>query len=131
MEDRVKELMDRIRGTASAAADACADTARVAGRKAGQIVDVAKLNVQLFDLNGELNDVLRQLGQVMYDAHRGQVGGDESIPDLLARADELNEKIGGMKDRVSALRQSRTCGTCGAVCGREDKFCRSCGQPLE
>ena len=65
MEDRVKELMDRIRGTASAAADACADTARVAGRKAGQIVDVAKLNVQLFDLNGELNDVLRQLGQVM------------------------------------------------------------------
>ena len=130
MEDRVKEL-DRIRGTASAAADACADTARVAGRKAGQIVDVAKLNVQLFDLNGELNDVLRQLGQVMYDAHRGQAGGDESIPDLLARADELNEKIGGMKDRVSALRQSRTCGTCGAVCGREDKFCRSCGQPLE
>ncbi|MCI5625075.1 MAG: zinc ribbon domain-containing protein [Clostridiales bacterium] len=131
MEDRVKELMDRIRGTASAAADACADTARVAGRKAGQIVDVAKLNVQLFDLNGELNDVLRQLGQVMYDAHRGRAGGDESIPDLLARADELNEKIGGMKDRVSALRQSRTCGTCGAVCGREDKFCRSCGQPLE
>ena len=123
--------MDRIRGTASAAADACADTARVAGRKAGQIVDVAKLNVQLFDLNGELNDVLRQLGQVMYDAHRGRAGGDESIPDLLARADELNEKIGGMKDRVSALRQSRTCGTCGAVCGREDKFCRSCGQPLE
>ena len=131
MEDRVKELMDRIRGTASAAADACADTARVAGRKAGQIVDVAKLNVQLFDLNGELNDVLRQLGQVMYDAHRGQAGGDESIPDLLARADELNEKIDGTKDRVSALRQSRTCGTCGAVCGREDKFCRSCGQPLE
>ena len=131
MEDRVKELMDRIRGTASAAADACADTARVAGRKAGQIVDVAKLNVQLFDLNGELNDVLRQLGQVMYDAHRGQAGGDEIIPDLLARADELNEKIDGMKDRVSALRQSRTCGTCGAVCGREDKFCRSCGQPLE
>lgn len=94
-------------------------------------MDVAKLNVQLFDLNGELNDVLRQLGQVMYDAHRGQAGGDESIPDLLARADELNEKIDGMKDRVSALRQSRTCGTCGAVCGREDKFCRSCGQPLE
>ena len=131
MEDRVKELMDRIRGTASAAADACADTARVAGRKAGQIVDVAKLNVQLLDLNGDFNDVLRQLGQVMYDAHRGRAGGDESIPDLLARADELNEKIGGMKDRVSALRQSRTCGTCGAVCGREDKFCRSCGQPLE
>ena len=126
MEDRVKELMDRIRGTASACADACADTARVAGRKAGQIVDVAKLNVQLFDLNGELNDVLRQLGQVMYSVHRG-----ESIPDLLARADELNEKIDGTKERVAALRQSRTCPACGAVCAREDKFCRACGHPLD
>ena len=53
MDDKVKELLDRIRDTASAAADTAADTARVAGRKAGQMVDVAKLNVQLFDLNGE------------------------------------------------------------------------------
>ena len=53
MDDKVKELLDRIRDTASAAADSAADTARVAGRKAGQMVDVAKLNVQLFDLNGE------------------------------------------------------------------------------
>ena len=33
--------------------------------RAGQMVDVAKLNVQLFDLNGEFNDILRQMGQVM------------------------------------------------------------------
>ena len=33
MDDKVKDLLDRIRGTASVAADAAADTARVAGRK--------------------------------------------------------------------------------------------------
>ena len=70
MDDKVKELLDRIRDTAAVAADAANQTARAAGKKAGQMVDVAKLNVQLFDLNGEFNDVLRQLGQVMYDAHR-------------------------------------------------------------
>ena len=74
MDDKVKELLDRIRDTASAAADSAADTARVAGRKAGQMVDVAKLNVQLFDLNGEFSDILKKLGQVMYDTHRGQGG---------------------------------------------------------
>ena len=51
MDDRVKELLDRIRGTAEVAADAAVDTARVAGRRAGQMVDAAKLNIQLFDLN--------------------------------------------------------------------------------
>ena len=33
MEDKVKDLLDRIRGTASVAADAAADTARVAGKR--------------------------------------------------------------------------------------------------
>ena len=130
MDDKVKELMDRIRGTASVAADACADTARVAGRKAGQMVDVAKLNVQLFDLNGEFNDILRQLGQVMYDTHRGQGETEDQVPALLDKADDLNSRIEELKTRIAALRQSKTCPNCGAPCGKEDKFCRRCGTSL-
>lgn len=130
MDDKVKDLLDRIRGTASVAADAAADTARVAGKKAGQMVDVAKLNVQLFDLNGEFNDVLRQLGQVMYDTHQGKAEDGDQITVLLDRADELSGKIAELKDRIAALRQSKTCPACGAVCGKDDKFCRRCGENL-
>lgn len=71
MDDKVKELLDRIRSTAADAADAAAGTARGGGQAAGQMVDVAKLNVQLFDLSGEYNDVLRQLGEVMYQSPQG------------------------------------------------------------
>ena len=105
MDDKVKELMDRIRGTASVAADACADTARVAGKKAGQMVDVAKLNVQLFDLNGEFNDILRQLGQVMYNTHKGQAPEEDPLPQLLAQADETAGKIADIKARIARLRE--------------------------
>ena len=121
MDDKVKDLLEKIRGAADVAADACADTARVAGRKAGQMVDVAKLNVQLFDLNGEFNDILRQLGQ---EAEGDPVSG------LLARADETAAKVAEVKDRIADLRQSQTCPACGAPCGREDKFCRRCGGAL-
>ena len=130
MDERVKELLERIRDTAGVAADAAADTARVAGKKAGQMVDVAKLNVQLFDLNSELSDVLRQLGQVMYDTHRGDTSGGEKVPALLDRADELTARAESVKERISALRQSTACPACGAACGREDQFCRSCGAKL-
>ena len=130
MDDKVKELMDRIRGTASVAADACADTARVAGKKAGQMVDVAKLNVQLFDLNGEFNDILRQLGQVMYNTHKGQTPEEDPLPQLLAQADETAGKIADMKARIADLRQAQTCPGCGAPCGKEDQFCRRCGTKL-
>lgn len=128
MDDKVKELLERIRGTAQVAADAAADTARVAGRKAGQMVDVAKLNVQLFDLNGELDEVLRQLGQVMYDAHQGREGGD--VDGLLAKADDVNARREEVKERIAALRQARTCSACGTVCARDDKFCKGCGAGL-
>ena len=130
MDDKVRELLDRVRDTAVGAADAANQTARVAGKKAGQMVDVAKLNVQLFDLNGEYNEVLRQLGQVMYDTHRGRAPDGDQITVLLDRADELSGKIAELKDRIAALRQSKTCPACGAVCGKDDKFCRRCGENL-
>ena len=130
MDDKVKALLERVRGTANYAADAAADGARAAGKKAGQMVDVAKLNVQLFDLNGEYNDLLRQLGQVMYDTHRGQASDPEQVTALLNQADEKNAKIAELKGRISDLRQAQTCPDCGAPCGRGDKFCRACGRQL-
>ena len=130
MDDRVKELLERVRGTALAVGEAAGATARCAGKCAGQMLDVAKLNVQLFDLNGEFNDVLRQLGQVMYDTHRGQAEDGEQITALLDRADELSEKTAELKERIAALRQARICPACGAACGRDDQFCRRCGGSL-
>ena len=126
MDDKVKELLDKIRGTASVAADAAADTARVAGK----MVDVAKLNVQLFDLNGDFNDILRQLGQVMYDTHRGQAPEGDPVTELLVQADETAAKVEEVKSRITDLRQARSCPACGAPCGKGDKFCRSCGASL-
>lgn len=130
MDDKVKALLERVRGTANYAADAAADGARAAGRKAGQMVDVAKLNVQLFDLNGEYNDILRQLGQVMHDTHRGHAADSEHVTALLAQADGKAEKISELKSRISDLKQAQACPACGAPCGRNDKFCRACGKPL-
>ena len=130
MDDKVKNLLERVRGTASYAADSAADGARAAGKRAGQMVDVAKLNVQLFDLNGEYNDLLRQLGQVMYDTHRGEAPENDAVTKLLAQADEKAAKIAELKNRIADLKQAASCPACGESCGRGDKFCRACGKQL-
>ena len=130
MDDKVRALLERVRGTANYAADAAADGARAAGKKAGQMVDVAKLNVRLFDLNGEYNDVLRQLGQVMVDTHQGQLPEGGAVTALLNQADEKAGRIAELKGRIADLKQSQTCPACGEPCGKNDKFCRSCGGKL-
>ena len=123
MDEKVRALLERVRGTAG-------DTARTAGKMAGQMVDVAKLNVQLFDLNGEYSDILRQLGQVIVDTHQGRGEDPEQVSLLLSRADETSARIADLKARISDLRQAQTCPACGIPCGRGDKFCRACGQQL-
>ena len=130
MDDKGKALLERIMGTAGYAADAAADSARAAGKRAGQMVDVAKLNVQLFDVNGEYNDILRQLGQVMIDTHRGEVPENDKVSQLLTQADETAAKIAELKGRIADLKQAKACPSCGAPCGRGDKFCRQCGVTL-
>ncbi len=130
MDEKVKALLDQVKGAASYAADAAADGARAAGKKAGQMVDVAKLNVQLFDLNGEYNDILRQLGQVMVDTHKGLALESSLVTDLLDQADERSARIAELKGRISDLKHAQICPACGEPCGKGDKFCRSCGAPL-
>jgi hypothetical protein len=130
MDEKVRQLLERIRESADLATDAANHTARMAGKKAGQMVDVAKLNVQLFELNSAFNDLLRQLGQVMYNTHLGQLPTGDPVTGLLRQADETGEKIAQVKQRIVALRQTQTCSACGVACGKEDKFCRHCGATL-
>ena len=129
MDEKVKLLLDRVKDTAAAVGGMASTTARYAGRCASQMVDVAKLNVQLFDLNGEFNEILRQLGQVMYDTHTGADNGAD-VAALLSRADETAARAAEVKGRIADLRHAQDCPVCGASCGKDDKFCRVCGAEL-
>ena len=47
MDERVRELLDRVRGTALTVSEAAGTTARYAAKCAGQTVDIAKLNMKI------------------------------------------------------------------------------------
>ncbi len=129
MDERIKDLLDRIRGTAADLGETAAPAARYVGQRAGELVDAAKLNIQIFDQNAAVNDLLRRMGKVMYDTHLGQEPS-EDVSALLAQADEAYASLADLKAKVAAVRQGRTCPACGALCARDDRFCRSCGGQL-
>jgi hypothetical protein len=130
MEDRVRQLLERVRETAASMGEAAGTTARYAGKCAGQMVDVAKLNMKIFDLKNDMNQLLGEVGQLVYDTHRGQAPDVTPLDELLAQLDAKNAAIGELKERIAVLKNSRQCTSCGATCGREDKYCRDCGAPL-
>lgn len=130
MDERVKELLDRVRGTAVTMGEVAGSTARFAGKCAGQMVDVAKLNMKIFDLKADVNGLLRDVGQMVYDTHRGADADAGAVDALLRQIDERHAAIAELKERGAVLKNARECPGCGAACGREDKFCRDCGQAL-
>ena len=130
MDDRVKELLERVKATAVDLGEAAGTTARSAGKYAGQMVDIAKLNVRIFDLKNEINDLLRQVGQVVYDTHQGKEAAEGGLEALLERLDESTAAIDEVKDRIAVLRNARECPSCGNMCGRDDHFCKECGAQL-
>ncbi len=129
MDDRIQELLDKIRGTAASVGETAAPAARYMGQRAGELMDTAKLNIQIFNQNAEISDLLRRMGEVMYRTHLNQEP-EEDITQLLTQADAAYARLGELKDQVAALRQGRACPACGALCAKGDHFCKECGAAL-
>ena len=130
MDNRVRELLERVKNTAGAVGSMAGEKARKAGKHAGEMLDIAKLNLRILDLNGEINGALKEVGQIVYDTHIG-VEVDESVLEAkLTAIDEKKEAIAQLQDEVNALKRSKPCSNCGTVCGREDAFCKKCGASL-
>ena len=130
MDERVKDLLDRVRQTAETMGEVAGSTARCAGKYAGTLMDITKLNLQIFDLNAEASDLLKAIGQTVYDAHLGVETDEEALSSMLSQLDVNKAQVLELKERVSALKNTQTCPSCGAPCSREDRFCRSCGAAL-
>ena len=130
MDERVKELLERVRATAVDLGEAAGTTARSAGKCAGQMVDIAKLNMKIFDLKNDVNDLLRDVGQMGYDTHHGKEPSEGGMDELLAQLDEKHAAISEVKERIAVLRNAKECPSCGNMCGRDDRFCKECGAQL-
>lgn len=127
MEERTREWLDRAKETAGPMVAAAGITMRYAGKRAAQVLDIAKLNLQLLDQKAESSAQLQQIGQLVYQAHLGHENRQAEI-DMALRACDKNQKaVDELNHRIALLRSLRTCPHCGANCGRGDKFCRECG----
>ena len=131
MNEKVQDLLDSVQRTAVQVSDAAVDAAYGVGKKAGELLSVAKLNIRLVDLRAEVNLQLREVGEMIYATHTGSPTESEA---LLAKLQEID----GLKERTAALeaeigRQHAAAGEC-PVCGSEaregDQFCRQCGEKL-
>ncbi|MDR1158392.1 MAG: zinc ribbon domain-containing protein [Oscillospiraceae bacterium] len=132
MDPKVKELLDRIRETASTAGGVAYYGLDVAGKKAGEVWDVTKLRWKRTDLKADVYRLYREVGEIVYAAHADPDASTDKLDGLLATLDEKHGTIEDLTRQIEERRQTRVCPNrdCAAAAAPGDVFCRRCGRSL-
>ncbi len=115
MDDKVKDLLGRVRFAAQSVSSAAESAARSASRRAGDVVDISKLNLQIRELNADIATLLRDAGQIIYDAHLGAENNDAMLAQILEQLDLKNAQVMELRARIDAIKSQQRCPICGAT----------------
>lgn len=130
MNEKLAELMDTVQKTAVQAADVAADAAYGVGKKAGELLSVAKLRIRIATLEGSVDECLMTLGEMLYATHTGDPTDSETLLAKLQEIDGLKAEIAALNAQIGREQEAQTCATCGAAVKEGDAFCRECGEKL-
>lgn len=129
-----KSFFEKAKVSAERIADytdkAAAQAAGKVSKKSSSAVQAAKLKMQMFDLNTEIEILYKEIGKMVYDVHTGQEGDQEALETKLSLLDEKLEKLTELKEKSHAVKEEVLCPVCGEKCGMQDAFCKKCGAQL-
>ena len=130
MNEKLYELLETVQRTAIQAGAATADVAYVAGRKAGELLSVAKLNIRIAGRKSDVNTAMRELGEMLYATHTGTPTDSEVLLAKMQEIDAMKAEIADMEAQIGKEIEKPSCETCGAAVQDSDVFCRECGDKL-
>jgi vacuolar-type H+-ATPase subunit I/STV1 len=127
MGNRTDDILNKIKAKARAAGQAAAHAADAAAEKAGKIYESTKLNFKLYELNGEIEEIQRKIGALVYAVHGGSESDQQELDELLKELDALNAEKAELKKKIALTKNCKVCPECDSLCKMEDQFCASCG----
>ena len=131
MNDKIREIWDKIRTGARLAGEFATKTAENAGEKAKDVYNASKMNFKIFDLKTDVELLYKELGRAIYAAHNGTETSEEEIDNYLAVIDEKMAQIEALKGELEEGRAKKECADCGKENEAGAAFCSACGAKLE
>ena len=100
------------------------------GEKAGQFVDVSKLNIKMAELKNDMKNEYETLGKAVYRAKKEQIEDDVTINYEIAQIDNLSLQIEELKKQIAAMKNKVLCQSCGQPNEIGSCYCAKCGEEL-
>lgn len=104
--------------------------AEVVGKRAGQLVDISKLRINVSELNGEINKRLMELGQYVYDQKKNGEIDETVVEEKITEIDDLHNQMSTVVQEMGVLQNKVACPVCGKQCDVSASFCSYCGAKI-
>ncbi len=107
------------------------ESAKTIGKKSSDLVETAKLKLEISRLEKEVENNLAALGKCVYLQHKGESGMEGEIERLIKSTGELEGEIKNLEEQVARLNpKPPVCPACQTELPFGAKFCFNCGEKI-
>lgn len=103
------------------------DGAKVAAKKSGDMVEVAKINMAINTEEDKIRNLYMEMGKIVFDTFERTNVVDEAYVDNCNKVTEIKRNIADMKQKIVDIKNSKACSACGEEMGMDVMFCPKCG----
>lgn len=100
------------------------------GEKAGQIVDVSKLNIRMAELKSDMKNEYEALGKAVYKAKKENIEDEVTVNYEIAQIDNLSMQIEELKKQIATMKNKVLCESCGEPNEIDACYCSKCGEHI-
>ncbi|NLC67640.1 MAG: zinc ribbon domain-containing protein [Clostridiaceae bacterium] len=107
------------------------EAAQVAAKKSGELVEIAKLNMNIVAEEDKIKNIYLKIGENTYAKYRS---GNEIDADFIADCEKIMEYqkvLDGLKAKIREIKNMKLCTSCGEEVQDNALFCPKCGAKLE
>ena len=97
-------------------------------KKSGDFVEMSKIKLGIAGVKSEIGTQFKALGELVYGAQKKAGSFDtEQIDEVIAKLDELFERLNELNEGVASLKKEKVCKECGKRNPLSQAFCGGCG----
>ncbi|MBQ6143063.1 MAG: zinc ribbon domain-containing protein [Clostridia bacterium] len=100
------------------------------GEKAGQFVDVSKLNIRVAELKSDLKNEFESLGKTVYNCEKNHIDSAQETNTFVSNIDNIYIQIEELKKQIAEMKNKVICKFCGGANENNALYCGKCGKKL-
>lgn len=124
-------LLDTAKDGARFAGTLALGTLGLACEGAEKLAEALRLRYEASRVEGELDGELMEVGELAYAAYTGNSQVSDAMEERMRTIDGLKLELDSLNSRLGRTGEVRACPVCGLEVGKEDRFCRDCGEKLD